>query len=471
VYLAYDPAVGREVALKVLPSALPNDDQYRSRLRLEAKLVAALDHPNIVPIFDFGEEGDRPYLVMRYLAGGTLAQRIGGRPMALRDFAPIAMRLAEALTAAHAQGIIHRDLKPSNVLFDHRGEPYLTDFGIAKIVQGALQNSLTGTGIVGTPAYMSPEQAMGERTIDQRSDIYGLGVMTFEALTGAQPFQADTPMRVVLKHLQDPPPHLSQEQLEQLALPPELDVLLQRALAKAPAERFSTALEFALPLLQLAGVPDPEQTTIKARGVRPSPMVHSTPAPAAPVADPLTPTLMAAAPAPERRPRRLSPWLGAGLAGIAVVAIGLTAWGGSQLALGLGPTSAPSFTVTITPLAAQSIRATDQALLAAQASVTPVPSATVRASATAAPPTPSARPTQTLTAEPSATATRAVVRPTRPPVLPSATQHPPEPTSPPPQPTSPPPPPPTAPPPTNPPEPTSTAAPPDEGATPTPAPP
>jgi serine/threonine-protein kinase len=398
--------------------------------------------------------------------------------MALRDFAPIALRLAEALTAAHAQGIIHRDLKPSNVLFDHRGEPYLTDFGIAKIVQGALQNSLTGTAIVGTPAYMSPEQAMGERTIDQRSDIYGLGVMTFEALTGAQPFQADTPMRVVLKHLQDPPPHLSQEQLEQLALPPELDALLQRALAKAPAERFSTALEFALPLLQLAGWPDPDQTTIKARGVRPSPMVQPTPAPAAPVADQLTPTLMAAAPAPERRPRRLSPWLGAGLAGIAVVAIGLTAWGGSQLALGLRPTSAPSSTATITPLAAQSIRAMDQALtatrqalLAEQASATPVPSVTVRASATAAPPTPTARPTQTLTAEPSATATRAVVRPTQPPVLPSATQPPPQPTSPPPpQPTAPPPQP-TAPPPTDPPEPTSTAAPPNEGATPTPAPP
>src|SRR5512137_1126343 len=188
VYHAYDPRFEREVALKVLPREMLHDPQFRTRFEREAKTIALLEHPAIVPVYDFGEEGGQPYFVMRYMTGGSLSDRIKKGPMSLQDAVHIFERIAPALDDAHAKGIIHRDLKPGNILFDQYGEPYVSDFGIAKLA--ASQTNVTGSGIVGTPAYMSPEQAQGVQ-IDGRSDIYGLGVILFEMLSGRQPYEGD----------------------------------------------------------------------------------------------------------------------------------------------------------------------------------------------------------------------------------------------------------------------------------------
>ena len=185
VYHAYDPRFEREVALKVLPREMLHDPQFRTRFEREAKTIAMLEHPAIVPVYDFGEEDGQPYFVMRYMTGGSLSDRMKHGPMTIQEVAHLFERLAPALDEAHAKGIIHRDLKPGNILFDQYGEPYISDFGIAKIA--ATQTNVTGSAIVGTPAYMSPEQAQGEG-IDGRSDIYGLGVILFEMLTGQQPY-------------------------------------------------------------------------------------------------------------------------------------------------------------------------------------------------------------------------------------------------------------------------------------------
>ncbi len=177
VYHAYDPRFEREVALKVLPREMLHDLQFRTRFEREAKTIAMLEHPAIVPVYDFGEEDGQPYFVMRYMTGGSLSDRMKKGPMTVQEAAHLMTHIAPALDDAHAKGIIHRDLKPGNILFDQFNEPYISDFGIAKL--SASQANVTGSAIIGTPAYMSPEQAQGEG-IDGRSDIYALGVILFE---------------------------------------------------------------------------------------------------------------------------------------------------------------------------------------------------------------------------------------------------------------------------------------------------
>lgn len=239
VYRAYDPRFEREVAIKVLPREMLHDPQFRTRFEREAKTIAMLEHPAIVPVYDFGEEDGQLYFVMRYMPGGSLADRLRQGPLSVEEATRILARLAPALDTAHAKGIIHRDLKPGNILFDQYGEPYLSDFGIAKLTQGS--TTITGSAIIGTPAYMSPEQAQGE-AIDARSDIYGLGVILFEMLTGQQPFQGDTPMSVVIKHITDPVPHILDLRPD---LPVGIEKIVEKALAKRPEERFETASQLA----------------------------------------------------------------------------------------------------------------------------------------------------------------------------------------------------------------------------------
>ena len=239
VYHAYDPRFEREVALKVLPREMLHDPQFRTRFEREAKTVAMLEHPAIVPVYDFGEEDGQPYFVMRYMTGGSLSDRMKNGPMSIQEVARLFDRLAPALDEAHARGIIHRDLKPGNILFDQYGEPYVSDFGIAKIAAG--ESSFTGSAILGTPAYMSPEQAQGEG-IDGRSDIYGLGVIIFELLTGQQPYHGDTPMSVVVKHITDPVPHILDVKPE---LPPAIEAVIEKAMAKDREDRFPTVKALA----------------------------------------------------------------------------------------------------------------------------------------------------------------------------------------------------------------------------------
>lgn len=237
VYLAYDPQNRHHVAIKMLPAEYLNDLGYRSRFEQEAQLIAALQHEAIVPLYESGVEKGKPFIVMQYMQGGSLADHLRHGPFSPEQTAKVLARIASALDYAHSQGIIHRDLKTSNVLFDQDGNAYLADFGIAIFAESTWQSNLAS----GTPAYMSPEQALREATIDIRSDIYSLGVITFEMLSGRLPFEGELPMSVLLQHIHDSPPSLGALNPE---LPATLDPVLQQALAKNPQERFSTAGEF-----------------------------------------------------------------------------------------------------------------------------------------------------------------------------------------------------------------------------------
>ena len=271
VYKAHDPRSEREVAVKVLPREMLHDPQFRTRFEREAKTIAMLEHPVIVPVYDFGEEDGQPYFVMRYMTGGSLSERIRNGPLTVQEAARIMDRLAPGLDDAHAKGIIHRDLKPGNILFDRLGEPYISDFGIAKLTEA--QATVTGSAIVGTPAYMSPEQAQGE-AVDGRSDIYGLGIILFEMLTGQQPYKGDTPMSVVIKHITDPVPHILDVNPN---LPTAIEGVVEKALAKNRNERFRTARELAIALNEVARSEAPTPKPVTSIPVGPAPTITSTP--------------------------------------------------------------------------------------------------------------------------------------------------------------------------------------------------
>ena len=243
VYKGRQPDIDRFVAIKVLPPHPGQNAQFIERFRLEARTIARLQHPHILPVFDYGDEDGILYLVMPYLDGGALSDRIRRGPLASEEIDRLLEQIAGALDYAHRQGIIHRDIKPDNVLLDREGHALLADFGIVKLIESApLGSTLTATGgLVGTPAYMSPEQAQGS-PLDHRSDIYSLGVVVYEMLTGRQPFTADTPMQVVFKHITEPIPKLRETMPE---LQPELDDVMRRVLAKDPTNRYMTAQAFA----------------------------------------------------------------------------------------------------------------------------------------------------------------------------------------------------------------------------------
>lgn len=246
VYRAYDPSFDREVAIKVLPREMLHDPQFRARFEREIKMVAGLEHPSIVPVYDVGEDDGQPYFVMRLMTGGSLSDMISGGKIPLEETARIVGKIAQGLTYAHKKHVIHRDLKPDNILFDDNGDPFISDFGIAKLTESA--GSLTGSGVIGTPAYMSPEQAQGTE-IDSRSDIYGLGVIVYQMLSGHQPYSADTPMGVVVKHITEPVPEI----LTMIpSLPFDVDKIIKSSMAKDKNKRYSTALELAKALNMVA---------------------------------------------------------------------------------------------------------------------------------------------------------------------------------------------------------------------------
>jgi serine/threonine-protein kinase len=197
VFRARQTSLDREVAVKMILSGTFATKSERERFRAEAEAAARLDHPNIVAVHEVGEHGEIPYFSLRYIAGMTLAERLRMKPMPARDAAEILAKVARAVDCAHQCGVLHRDLKPSNILLDEAGEPYVTDFGLAKRDNDA---NVTRTGaVIGTPAYMSPEQASGNRNaIGPASDIYGLGAILYYMLTGRPPFQADSPVDVLL---------------------------------------------------------------------------------------------------------------------------------------------------------------------------------------------------------------------------------------------------------------------------------
>ena len=255
VYRGYDPRFEREVAVKVLPRELLHaDPQFRLRFAREAKIIAQLEHSTIVPVYDVGESDGQPYFVMRYMNGGSLSERIKAGLSSIEEAARILGAIAPGLDEAHSKGIVHRDIKPSNILFDRKGNPYISDFGIAKLVQDQAAG-FTGSAIIGTPAYMAPEQASGE-AIDGRADIYALGIILFEMLTGKQPYEADTPMGVAIKHIMEPVPHILDINPD---LPPEIDEIIQNAMVKDRNKRFATAMEMTSALKVLSHVDTSER--------------------------------------------------------------------------------------------------------------------------------------------------------------------------------------------------------------------
>ena len=240
VYKALDPRFKREVAIKVLPAAFMHESMFRARFEREAQTIAALEFPGIVPVYDYGNENDQPYLVMRYMPGGSLADQLKDGPLSIEKTYQIFNRLASALDYVHSKGIIHRDLKPANILFDSYGNAHLSDFGIARLTEASI--ALTGDALIGTPSYMSPEQARGDADIDHRSDIYALGAILFEMLTGKLPYEATTPMGIAMKHLIDPVPRILTVKAD---LPPACEDLIACAMAKEREKRFQTASEMA----------------------------------------------------------------------------------------------------------------------------------------------------------------------------------------------------------------------------------
>ena len=242
VYLAHDPRFGRDVAVKVLPRELAADVNFRTRFEHEARIIASLQHPAIVPVHDYGEQDGQLYIVMSYMPGGSLADRLLRGPMAPQQAAEVLRRVAGALDAAHQKGIVHRDVKPANILFDSARNAYLADFGTARWADLAGEETMTRLTqhgqLIGTPAYMSPEQVHGKRDLDGRTDIYSLGVVLYEMLCGSLPFEGETPMQLAMKHILDPVPDVRAERGD---LPTGIETVLDRALAKEPDARYATA--------------------------------------------------------------------------------------------------------------------------------------------------------------------------------------------------------------------------------------
>jgi hypothetical protein len=260
VYLAWQPSLARPVALKVLPPYFAQDYELLARFKHEAHAVAQLRHPGIVAIYDFGQEGDCFYLAMEYLSGGSLQHKLteaGRLPPA--EAVAIATQVAEGLHHAHEKGFVHRDIKPSNILLSETGDAVIADFGIVKALRSAKLTRTAAAGM-GTSEYMSPEQSGGGE-VDARSDLYSLGAVLYEALTGSVPFGGE-PAAVVHSHMYDPPAPPSRLNPE---IEPPLEEVVLRLLAKKPSERFAGALELAEALRALDRPPSPAKTTLLRR--------------------------------------------------------------------------------------------------------------------------------------------------------------------------------------------------------------
>ena len=252
VYKAYEGRKDRYVALKILPQHFAQIAQFAARFQQEAQVIARLKHPNILPVYDSGEDDGYTYMAMPLVEGGTLTRLLRGRPFPPRQTLRVLTQIGGALDYAHSMGFVHRDVKPSNVMLDTDGNCLLMDFGLAKVLSGSIH--LTRSGVkLGTPAYMSPEQGRGEK-VDGRSDLYVLGVMLYEMATGRVPYDADTPIGVIFRHIEDPlpPPRTLNP-----AIPAPVARVIEKALAKRPDDRYQTAEEMLQALRAALGAGQP----------------------------------------------------------------------------------------------------------------------------------------------------------------------------------------------------------------------
>ncbi|MBN1966458.1 MAG: protein kinase [Anaerolineae bacterium] len=235
VYRAYHPATDRDVAIKVLSPDLAGIPDFQARFEREARVVASLQHIHILPLFDYGQAEDLPYLVMPYISGGTLRDYLDANRPSIQEAARLFTQIADAVHYAHQHNVLHRDLKPANVLLDTNGNALLTDFGLTRMAE--LGSSLTGSQAIGTPSYMSPEQSQGA-AVDTRTDIYALGILLYELMTGSVPFHADTPLALLFKHVTQSPPAPRAQCPD---LDPAIEKVILKALAKQPDDRYQTA--------------------------------------------------------------------------------------------------------------------------------------------------------------------------------------------------------------------------------------
>lgn len=398
VYRGYHPSLDRYVAIKVLHAFLADDPEFKDRFEREAQNVAKLKHPHIVQVYDFeyDETGESYYMVMELVDGQTLKDRLTeleaqGKPLSLAEAVRIVREAAGALAYAHRMNMIHRDVKPANLMLDHDDRLVLTDFGIAKIVTGA-QFTQSG-GMVGTPAYMAPEQGLGDAG-DERSDLYSLGVILYQLTTGHLPYDAETPLATILKHLNSPIPSIRDINAN---LPEAVDLIIAKAMAKAKEERYQTAAEFIADLDMLDLSNDGRQTSlttpvrlkVQSQGpVVPSPVKKSADSDEETMRLNQEPGKLASSTA-RPNPRILRWILGAAAAGIIIAGVYVVgARNGTFPMIGLAPSATPTLTATAT------------------SSVTPEPTATD--TPPTATPTESATPTVTITPSETPTSTPSI---------------------------------------------------------------
>ncbi|HSD85492.1 MAG TPA: protein kinase [Anaerolineae bacterium] len=319
VFKAYHANLDRYVAIKVLHPAFKQDPNFLSRFQREARIVAKLQHPAIVPVYDFNEHDGQPYLVMRFIEGETLKARLSKGELSLPEMVQVLHPVGEALQYAHGQGVLHRDVKPSNILLTPDGTVFLADFGLARIAQAG-ESTLSQDALVGTPQYISPEQARGDPDLDVRTDIYSLGVVLYELLIGRVPYQADTPYAVIHDHIYAA---LPLPRSIKPGFPESLERVLLKALAKERADRYASVAELMTAFEQAA------QTIISEASTQVSEQVAMAAPPIAPVSPPSASTSAAAASgstvptsAPQAQPKSKKPlWIGLGMAAVAIVAV------------------------------------------------------------------------------------------------------------------------------------------------------
>ena len=239
VFKAYHANLDRYVAIKVLHPAFNQDPNFEARFQREAQVVAKLEHPNIVPVYDYAEHDKRPYLIMKFVEGDTLKARMDKGPLTSDEITKIVDAVGSGLSYAHKQGVLHRDIKPSNVLLAEDDRIYIADFGLARMAQAG-ESTLSSDMMLGTPQYISPEQAMGKSDLDKRTDLYSFGVMLYEMVVGKVPFSADTPFSIIHDHIYSPLPLPRTVNPE---VPESVERVLLKALAKEPDDRFGDAVD------------------------------------------------------------------------------------------------------------------------------------------------------------------------------------------------------------------------------------
>lgn len=246
VYKAHHTHLDRIVAIKVMHQSYADDNNFIERFNREARIVANLEHPHIVPVFDYNEYNGMPYLVMKFVQGRSLKELLIKRPPSLDQIIHIMTAIGKATTYAHSKGVLHRDIKPSNIIIDSENIPYLADFGLARIA-AAGESTMSADVLLGTPYYMSPEQAKGVKDLDHRSDLYSLGIVLYELVVGQVPFSSPTPLAVIQDHINTPLPRPSQINPD---TPPQIEAVLRKALAKSPDARYGSADEMMIDFAQ-----------------------------------------------------------------------------------------------------------------------------------------------------------------------------------------------------------------------------